>query len=112
VTRHLGTDEIRDRYERNTGRVIAERFAGQLDPMEIPAVLVAGHGPFVWGATVREAVENAVALELIAEMALRTSLLEPGVAAIPSDLLDKHFFRKHGPDAYYGQRADRRTLSQ
>jgi len=104
VTRHLSPEEIAEDYEANTGRVIAERFAaGGLDPLEAPAVLDASHGPFAWGSTVEEALENAIALEAIAAMAFCTVALDASAPAIPQELLDKHFRRKHGPGAYYGQ---------
>jgi L-ribulose-5-phosphate 4-epimerase len=104
VTRHLSPAEIAEDYETNTGRVIVERFARNgLDPLEVPAVLDASHGPFAWGPTVETALENAIALEAIAAMAIHTVALDPAVEAIPQELLEKHFRRKHGPDAYYGQ---------
>ncbi len=103
VTRELTRSEIRGDYELETGRVIAERFA-KLDPEEIPAVLVFRHGPFTWGHTAAEAVEYAVALELCATLALATLGLRPGARAFPAALLDRHFRRKHGAGAYYGQR--------
>lgn len=105
VTRRLREDEIRTAYERNTGRVIVECFREKgIDPLEIPGVLVAGHGPFAWGKTPHEAVENAIVLEAVARMALHTCLINPEVRSIEQVLLDKHFLRKHGTDAYYGQR--------
>lgn len=103
VTRWLKKSEIVEEYERNTGRVIAERFRG-LNPVEIPGVLVAGHGPFTWGETVAEAVEHSLLLEKIARIALGTLVLKPTRKAFPADLLEKHFRRKHGPEAYYGQK--------
>ena len=102
-TRELTPAEVADDYELNTGRVIEERFH-DLDAEAFPGVLVAGHGPFTWGATPRKAVENAVALEQIAAMALDTLLLDPEAEPAPSYVLDKHYFRKHGPGAYYGQK--------
>jgi L-ribulose-5-phosphate 4-epimerase len=102
VTRHLTGPEIDKDYERNTGRVIVERFTA-LNPIEIPGVLVAGHGPFSWGRTASEAVENGLALEKIAKLAWGTIVLAPQ-PAFPSALLEKHFLRKHGPGAYYGQK--------
>lgn len=104
VTRSLTQEEVAAEYEVNTGRVIVERMAGQ-DPLAMPAVLVAGHGPFAWGADVDEALRNAVALEAVAEMALLTRRLRPDVGPLESWLLEKHHQRKHGPDAYYGQEA-------
>ena len=104
VTRQLDPAETGEDYERLTGAVIVETFADlQLDPLERPAALVASHGPFVWGASPEAAVENAVALETVAESALRTEQLHPGTPQISSHLLERHFQRKHGPTAYYGQ---------
>jgi len=102
ITRELTTEEIADAYEANTGEVIVERFA-DLDPGEMPAVLVAGHGPFAWGPTVEKAVENAVALEIVARLAIETLRISPRPQPLSQAQLDKHFFRKHGPGAYYGQ---------
>ncbi|MDW8344506.1 MAG: L-ribulose-5-phosphate 4-epimerase AraD [Verrucomicrobiae bacterium] len=104
VTRPLRAREIRDDYEWNTGAVIVERFRREkLDPLQVPAVLVAGHAPFVWGRTPAHALENAIALEAMAQMAMLTLQLRPRAKPIPQSLLDKHFLRKHGPQAYYGQ---------
>lgn len=104
VTRPLRPKEIREEYEWNTGRVIVERFRrSKLDPMRIPAVLVAGHAPFVWGKTPAHALENAIALEAMAKMATLTLQVQPRARPISRALLDKHFLRKHGPRAYYGQ---------
>jgi L-ribulose-5-phosphate 4-epimerase len=94
VTRPLSPDEVERGYEAATARVIEERFA-QLDPEDVPGVLVAGHGPFTWGANAAASVEHAVALEVIAELAFGTRL--------ERHVLDKHHERKHGTDAYYGQ---------
>ena len=102
-TRELTPAEVADDYELNTGRVIEERFH-DLDAEAFPGVLVAGHGPFTWGPTPRKAVENAVALEQIAAMALDTLRIDPDAEPAPSYVLDKHYFRKHGPGAYYGQK--------
>ena len=102
ITRPLNQSDIEDAYERNTGRVIVERFAA-LDVMRMPAVLVAHHGPFTWGRTPEEAVEHCLVLEEVARMALATATIAPGIGDIPSELMDKHFLRKHGPNAYYGQ---------
>jgi L-ribulose-5-phosphate 4-epimerase len=105
VTRELTVDEIRGDYERLTGEVIVETFdALELDPAEMPAVLIASHGPFAWGKDAAEAVENAVALEIVADLAFRTVMLRPGLEPVSDDLLERHFLRKHGPSAYYGQR--------
>jgi L-ribulose-5-phosphate 4-epimerase len=103
VTDIMTADEIQSDYELNTGKVIVRRFAG-IDPLQMPAVLVANHGPFTWGATPADAVEAAVVLEQVAEMALGTILVNPNQDRIPQVLLDKHYLRKHGKDAYYGQR--------
>ncbi len=104
VTRELTRAEIAGEYELETGRVIAERFAS-LDPEEVPAVLVFRHGPFTWGHSAAEAVENAVALELCAGLALETLALRPAGTRFPGALLRRHFQRKHGTSAYYGQKA-------
>jgi L-ribulose-5-phosphate 4-epimerase len=104
VTRPLATHEIEGEYERATGEVILETFAGlELAPLDRPAVLVTSHGPFAWGPTVEEAVENAIALEEVAAGALRTRQVRPDVAPIGDDMRQRHFRRKHGPAAYYGQ---------
>jgi L-ribulose-5-phosphate 4-epimerase len=102
VTRELADDELGERYEEATGDVIVEAFEG-LDPLAVPAALVASHGPFAWGTDVEHAVENAVALEALAELAFRTVALAPDAPSIGDALLDRHFLRKHGPAAYYGQ---------
>jgi L-ribulose-5-phosphate 4-epimerase len=101
-TRAMTPREIKSDYELNTGRVIVERFKG-LDPLHHPAVLVASHGPFTWGADVAEAVDNAVVLEFIAKLAGQTYSLHPEIQPMQNELLGKHFFRKHGAGAYYGQ---------
>lgn len=104
VTRPMRPAEIDRDYERNTGVVITECFQKRdVDPMQVPAVLVHGHGPFTWGATPREAVENAIVLESVARMALHTLAIDPKARPISRELLEKHFLRKHGPGAYYGQ---------
>ncbi|MHC4442661.1 MAG: L-ribulose-5-phosphate 4-epimerase AraD [Planctomycetota bacterium] len=104
VTRALTTQEIEDEYEQNTGKVIVERFKELgLDPLEMPAVLVQHHGPFVWGADIDSALKNAVALEEVAQMAALTVQLNLQVTPCPEALLEKHYLRKHSPDAYYGQ---------
>ncbi|WP_025729912.1 L-ribulose-5-phosphate 4-epimerase [Atopobacter phocae] len=103
-TRQLTETEIEENYELNTGRVIIETFkTRQLDPMACPGVVVYGHGPFTWGETCTKAVQNSVVLDEVAEMALGTELLNPSITAIDQYLLDKHYFRKHGANAYYGQ---------
>ena len=104
VTRPLNAAEIASEYERTTGEVILETFVRlALEPLGRPAVLVASHGPFAWGASVEEAVENAIALEEVAAGALRTRQLRADVPPIADDLRRRHFRRKHGPEAYYGQ---------
>jgi L-ribulose-5-phosphate 4-epimerase len=95
--------EIKTDYEKNTGAVIIETFEG-LNPLEHPAVLVASHGPFTWGPDVAAAVRNAEILEFVARLAGETLRLNPATPPMPSALLDKHFLRKHGPQAYYGQK--------
>ena len=104
-TRHLTEDEIAEDYEGSTGKVIVETFRDRgIDPMAVPAVLVCKHGPFTWGKTCAKAVENALVLEECAHMARLTEQFAPGAAPAPSYLQDKHYFRKHGPNAYYGQK--------
>jgi L-ribulose-5-phosphate 4-epimerase len=102
-TRQLEPREIEFDYEANTGRVIIEAFSGR-DPLSCPAVLVASHGPFAWGRTVEDAVHHAVVLEQLARMAGETLRIFPGTKPMPVPLLEKHFLRKHGPGAYYGQK--------
>jgi L-ribulose-5-phosphate 4-epimerase len=102
VTRALTPAEIAESYEWETGNVIVERF-GELDPDAMPAVLVRSHAPFVWGLNSAKALENAQALEIVAEMALQALQLNPELEPIAPALLDKHFRRKHGAGAYYGQ---------
>jgi L-ribulose-5-phosphate 4-epimerase len=106
VTREMHADEVAGDYELNTGKVIVERFReGRIDQANVPGVLVASHAPFAWGATPEKAVENAIVLEFAAQMALAGFSLAPDLEPIPQYLLDKHFLRKHGPQAYYGQAA-------
>ena len=102
LTRKMTAQEIASAYEWETGNVILERFKG-LDPLDFPAVLVNRHAPFTWRPTVAGAVEVAVAVECIAHMALMSLQLEPKLPTIEPELLNKHFKRKHGPGAYYGQ---------
>jgi L-ribulose-5-phosphate 4-epimerase len=105
VSRELTAGEIGGEYEERTGDVIAETIeALELEPLEQPAVLVRSHGPFTWGRDAAHAVENAIALEAVAAMALDSLALSPAVTEISGELLRRHFRRKHGPDAYYGQR--------
>lgn len=101
-TRKLTADEISGEYERETGRVICEAFAGK-NPMDIPSVLVYSHGPFTWGKSAEGSVENAVVLEETAMIAWHTLKLNPAVE-FQKELADKHYFRKHGANAYYGQK--------
>jgi L-ribulose-5-phosphate 4-epimerase len=103
VTAALTREEIETEYEANTGHAIVRHFR-DLDPMARPGVLVHGHAPFTWGATVAEAVHNAVVLEAIARMALDTRMVNAEANPISQHLLDKHFHRKHGSNAYYGQK--------
>ena len=102
VTRKMTAAEIAGAYEWETGNVIVERFAG-LDPADFPGVLVNRHAPFAWGPTVAKAVETAVAMECVAEMALMSLALAPALEPIEPELLARHFKRKHGAGAYYGQ---------
>lgn len=101
-TRDLTAEEIGGSYERATGLVIAETFAG-LDPVAVPGVLVRHHGPFTWGKDADEAVHNAVCLETVAEMAAQCRYLNPNATVVPQAQLNKHYYRKHGAGAYYGQ---------
>lgn len=103
VTRSMKTEEITSNYELNTGKVIVETFT-DMDPDQMPAVLVANHGPFTWGSNPAKAVESSVVLEYAAEMALKTVMLKQEMNPISKTLLDKHYLRKHGKDAYYGQK--------
>ncbi len=103
-TRTMTREEITGEYELETGNVIIETFRNRhIDPDQVPAVLVHSHGPFTWGADAAAAVHNAVVLEQVAFMAFHSMLLTPGLPPMQQDLLDKHYFRKHGPGAYYGQ---------
>lgn len=105
VSRQLGEPEVAGEYEAATGAVIVETLeAAGLSAAEMPAVLVASHGPFTWGPDASAAVDNAVALEVVAEMASRTCALDPDVRPIAAYLLERHFQRKHGANATYGQR--------
>jgi len=101
-TRKMTPAEIQGEYEKETGTVIIETFQGR-DPDSIPAVLVYSHGPFAWGKDPLEAVHNAVVLEEIAFMNIQTMLLTPAIPPMQQELLDKHYLRKHGKNAYYGQ---------
>jgi L-ribulose-5-phosphate 4-epimerase len=101
-TRALTEEEINGEYEKSTGNVIAETFGG-LDPLAVPGVFVKSHGPFTWGKTPEEAVSNAIVLEEISKMAFLSRALLPDVQTVTQTLLDRHYFRKHGKNAYYGQ---------
>ncbi len=106
--RALTEDEIKHEYELNTGKVIIETIlankSGDNDPMAIPGILVREHAPFTWGTDPHNAVHNAVVVEEVAKMAYRTITINPSTLPIPQTLLDKHYLRKHGKDAYYGQK--------
>ncbi len=102
VTRALSEMEVSSDYEWETGKVIVERFS-EINPLDIPAVLVRNHGPFTWGSSGLKAVEVAQALEIVAEMALKTLAIDPRSEPLPGCLKEKHFLRKHGTSAYYGQ---------
>ncbi len=122
VTRLLRPAEVREDYEGNTGKVIVGRFMGgaaggpgrraegkrRLDPLHTPAVLVAGHGPFAWGRNAAEAVRNSLVLEMSAKMAVLTWVANERASSLPAHILKKHFERKHGPKAYYGQKGRNR----
>lgn len=101
-TRDLTREEIEEAYELNTGNVIIETI-GNKNPMEIPGIVVKNHGPFAWGKNAADAVYNGVVLDKVAEMAYKTMTLNPSAAKVPQHLLDKHYYRKHGANAYYGQ---------
>ncbi len=102
--RCLTEEEIESAYEENTGRLIVREFALRgLEPLAVPAVLCKNHGPFAWGKDAHEAVHNAVVLEEVAKMAYRAETINPRIQPAPQCLQDKHYFRKHGANAYYGQ---------
>ena len=102
--RQLTQAEIDEDYEKNTGAVIAETFRARgLDPAQVPGVICSSHGPFTWGADAAQAVYHAVVLEEVAKMAILTREVDPSAAPAPRRVQDKHFLRKHGPNAYYGQ---------
>ena len=104
ITPVMGAEEIHSGYEWNTGQVIIRRFAG-MDPLLTPAVLVAGHAPFCWGPSVRDAAHTAVVVEEIAHMAYLTVTIRADAESLTDALRDKHFLRKHGSEAYYGQKS-------
>ncbi|MBY0758370.1 MULTISPECIES: L-ribulose-5-phosphate 4-epimerase [Sellimonas] len=101
--RNLTKEEIEEAYEKNTGVLIAEHFKDK-EYMAMPAVLCKNHGPFTWGKDAHEAVHNAVVLEEVAKMAARCEMINPEVQPAPQELQDKHYYRKHGAGAYYGQK--------
>ena len=104
-TRVLTAEEIDEDYEKNTGKVIVETFTGRgIDPVAVPGVICHSHGPFTWGKDAAQAVYHAVVLEEVAKMALLTRQVAPNAAPAPQYLQDKHYLRKHGPNAYYGQK--------
>ena len=103
VTRFLSEEEVETDYEKNTGKLIIERFGG-LDADSMPAVLIAGHAPFAWGKNAAEAVKNSLVLERVAQMAINTFQLNPDIESLPQHIISKHYKRKHGPNAYYGQK--------
>jgi len=100
-TRQLTADECAHEYELNTGRALVELFADEQQAAAVPGALAVSHGPFLWGSSARQSLEHAIVVEAVAEMALRTLALNPSPHP-PQHLLDRHFTRKHGPDAYYG----------
>jgi L-ribulose-5-phosphate 4-epimerase len=104
VVRELNSEEVAEDYETNTGLAIVECFRERgLDPIAMPACFQKFHAPFTWGKSALDSVKNSVALEVCAEMAMGTRQLGPEAASLPAHLLDKHYLRKHGPGAYYGQ---------
>ena len=104
--RNLTKEEIAEAYEKNTGVVIADEFERQkIDHTAVPAVLCRNHGVFAWGKDAGEAVHNAVVTEEVAKMAARSEFLNPDIKPAPQELQDKHYYRKHGENAYYGQRS-------
>lgn len=108
VCRALTPEEVTDDYEGRTGATIVNHFRDHgIDAVAMPAVLQSGHAPFTWGASPSQAVDNAIALEMCAAMALDTGALDPQAPPLPRHLLEKHFLRKHGPGAYYGQGVER-----
>ena len=103
VTRFLTEKEVLENYELNTGKIIVERFQ-ELDPDATPGVLLAGHAPFTWGKTPAESVRNNLIMESIAQMAYSSKQVNPDLKTLPDYIINKHYMRKHGPDAYYGQK--------
>lgn len=107
-TRSLTNEEIKDKYEKNTGLVIIETLEERsIEPLSVPGIIISSHGPFSWGETANKAVLNAVILEEVAKMASYTENINKEIRAIPSELQDKHYFRKHGENAYYGQQVSK-----
>ena len=105
--RSLTEQEVEEDYERNTGLVIVETFRQrELDPVHVPGAICRNHGPFTWGKDAAQAVYHAVVLEEVAKMAVYTTQIAPDAQLAPQYVLDKHFLRKHGPNAYYGQKKD------
>ncbi|MEO1857220.1 MAG: class II aldolase/adducin family protein, partial [Rubritalea sp.] len=105
IARALTAEEVSSDYEHATGVSIVQRFTElKLNPMEVPAVLLKHHAPFTWGKNAAKAVENSIALEMCAKMALMTYQLNPDTPQIPDHILNQHYLRKHGKNAYYGQR--------
>ena len=103
--RHLTKEELDEDYEKNTGKVIIETFAARgIDPVHVPAIICRSHGPFTWGKNPAQAVYHAVVLEEVAKMAAYTRLVSPDAPPAPAHVMEKHFMRKHGPNAYYGQK--------
>ena len=110
-TRELTPGEIDEDYEKNTGKIIVETFTGRdLDPVHLPAVICRSHGPFAWGETVVEAVYHAAVLEEVAKMALLTRQVKQDAEPAPAHVVEKHFMRKHGPNAYYGQKKEEKIV--
>ena len=103
LTRFLTEKEVNDAYELNTGTIIIERFR-DMDPIATPGVLVYGHAPFCWGKSAADSVKNSLVLERVAEMAYAARNLNPNITPLPDYILKKHYNRKHGPNAYYGQK--------
>lgn len=102
--RHLTQEELDEDYELNTGNIIVEEFKARgIDPVAVPAVICHSHGPFTWGKDAAQAVYHAVVLEEVAKMAIFTRQVDPSAAPAPQRIQDKHYMRKHGPNAYYGQ---------
>lgn len=102
ITRNMTKEEINGKYEFETGNVIVETFKN-INPLDVTAVLVKSHGPFTWGKNAMDAVHNAVVLEEVSKMAILSNSLTPNISSMDKSLLDKHFLRKHGDNAYYGQ---------